>query len=281
MGAALTVTDSACAGSPGAALVSAPASYLQLLAQVLAVLVEPGASVVLVAHAAASHEAALSAAGVRSIPVPARFQTADLAAMADALAPDTRLVLLGNPDPVTGSFVSGDLLEAFLARMPAGVLVLLDESQGCVLPPALRHDSLRWLARHPGLLLCRQQDGQSQSVLLGAPALMRRLDGPLQTAVAAAGTDEPALALKAAALAQLRAGLSALDLHCLPSAADFVLCRVGDAAALLASLPAQPLAVRALVGEGMPQWLRVSVGSAAENEAFLAALAVALRGGHV
>ena len=279
MGAALTVTDSACAGSPGAALVSAPASYLQLLAQVLAVLVEPGASVVLVAHAAASHAAALSTAGVRGIPVPARFQTADLAAMADALAPDTRLVLLGNPDPVTGSFVSGDLLEAFLARMPAGVLVLLDESQGCVLPPALRHDSLRWLARHPGLLLCRQQDGQS--VLLGAPALMCRLDGPLQTAVAAAGTDEPALALKAAALAQLRAGLSALDLHCLPSAADFVLCRVGDAAALLASLPTQPLAVRALVGEGMPQWLRVSVGSATENEAFLAALAVALRGGHV
>lgn len=278
MGAALTVTDSACAGSPGAALVSAPASYLQLLAQVLAVLVEPGASVVLVAHAAASHEAALSAAGVRSIPVPARFQTADLAAMADALAPDTRLVLLGNPDPVTGSFVSGDLLEAFLARMPAGVLVLLDESQDCVLPPALRHDSLRWLARHPGLLLCRQQDGQS--VLLGAPALMCRLDCPLQTVVAAAG-EEPALALKAAALAQLRAGLSALDLHCLPSAADFVLCRVGDAATLLASLPTQPLAVRALVGEGMPQWLRVSVGSATENEAFLAALAVALRGGHV
>lgn len=278
MGAALTVTDSACAGVPCAALVSAPASYPQLLAQVLAVLVEPGASVVLVAHAAASHEAALSAAGVRGIPVPARFQTADLAAMADALAPDTRLVLLGNPDPVTGSFVSGDLLEAFLARMPAGVLVLLDESQGCVLPPALRHDSLRWLARHPGLLLCRQQDGQS--VLLGAPALMRRLGGPLQTVVAVAG-EEPALALKAAALAQLRAGLSALDLHCLPSAADFVLCRVGDAAALLASLPAQPLAVRALVGEGMPQWLRVSVGSATENEAFLAALAVALRGGHV
>lgn len=279
MGAALTVTDSACAGSPGAALVSAPASYLQLLAQVLGALVEPGASVVLVAHAAASHEAALSAAGVRSIPVPARFQTADLAAMADALAADTRLVLLGNPDPVTGSFVSGDLLEAFLARMPAGVLVLLDESQGCVLPPALRHDSLDWLARHPGLLLCRQQDGQS--VLLGAPALMRRLGGPLQTAVAAAGADEPALALRAAALAQLRAGLSALDLQSLPSAADFVLCRVGDAAALLTSLPAQPLAVRALVAEGMSQWLRVRVGSATENEAFLAALAVALRGGHV
>jgi histidinol-phosphate aminotransferase len=279
MGAALTMTDSACAGVPCAVLASAPASYLQLLAQVLGALVEPGASVVLVAHAAASHEAALSAAGVRSIPVPARFQTADLAAMADALAPDTRLVLLGNPDPVTGSFVSGDLLEAFLARMPAGVLVLLDESQNNVLPPALRHDSLRWPARHPGLLLCRQQDGQS--VLLGAPALMRRLDGPLQTAVAAAKTDAPALVLKAAALAQLRAGLSALDLHCLPSAADFVLCRVGDAAALLASLPAQPLAVRALVAEGMPQWLRVSVGSATENEAFLAALAVALRGGHV
>jgi len=62
----------------------------------------------------------------------------------------------------------------------------------------------------------------------------------------------------------------------LPSHGNFILARVGDAARIYADLLRQGVIVRPVAGYGLPEWLRITVGLPAENERFLAALALAL-----
>jgi histidinol-phosphate aminotransferase len=82
--------------------------------------------------------------------------------------------------------------------------------------------------------------------------------------------------LNRAGLSQLAAGFAALGVAALPSHGNFVLVRVGDAAAVYQRLLAQGVIVRPVANYGLPEWLRVSVGLPDENERFLKALAQAL-----
>jgi len=83
-------------------------------------------------------------------------------------------------------------------------------------------------------------------------------------------------ALNAAGMTQLAQGLAALGVRSLPSHGNFVLVRVGDAARVYDALLRQGVIVRPVANYGLPEWLRVTVGTAAENARFLAALAGAL-----
>lgn len=69
--------------------------------------------------------------------------------MRAAIAPDTRIVFIANPNNPTGTFVSGSALEGFLASVPDDVLVVLDEAYNEYLDPGVRYDSVAWLARFP------------------------------------------------------------------------------------------------------------------------------------
>jgi len=71
--------------------------------------------------------------------------------MADAIAPDTRLVFIANPNNPTGTFVPAPMIERFLAKVPADVVVVLDEAYNEYLPAELRFDSSEWL---PGIRIC-------------------------------------------------------------------------------------------------------------------------------
>jgi histidinol-phosphate aminotransferase len=65
-------------------------------------------------------------------------------------------------------------------------------------------------------------------------------------------------------------------LHYLRSRANFVLVQVGDAAAVNARLLRQGVIVRPVGVYGLPEWLRISVGTEAENTRCLAALRAAM-----
>jgi histidinol-phosphate aminotransferase len=78
-------------------------------------------------------------------------------------------------------------------------------------------------------------------------------------------------------LAQLYAGLTALDVEYVPSHGNFLLVKVGDAARINEALLTQGVIVRPVANYGLPEYLRVSVGLPAENDRFLAALKTALR----
>ena len=73
--------------------------------------------------------------------------------------------------------------------------------------------------------------------------------------------------------AQLQQGFAKLGLTFVPSYANFVLVKVGDAARVNLELLKRGVIVRPVAGDGLPEWLRVSIGLPHENQKFLEALA--------
>ena len=67
-----------------------------------------------------------------------------------------------------------------------------------------------------------------------------------------------------------------MKLEFIPSAANFILVRVGDGQKVFAELQKLGVIVRPMAGYQLPEWIRISIGSPAENQRCLAALRQAL-----
>ena len=251
----------------------------------------PEREAVFAQHAFAVYPLATQAAGAKGIQVPAKNFGHDLDAMLAAITPATRVVFIANPNDPTGTFIPGPELEAFLARVPADVLVVLDEAYTEYLAPDQRYDAIGWIARFPNLLVSRTFSkayglaGLRVGYGLGNPAvidLLNRVRQPFNVcsvglaAAAAALFDDDFLersyVANAAGMQQLTQGFQRLGLDWIPSAGNFVTFKVGDGAAVNAALLAQGVIVRPIGGYGMPEWLRVSIGLESENARFLEVL---------
>ncbi len=260
-----------------------------------AALLAPGCSCVYAQYSFGAYALATQARGARAIVVDALDYGHDLPRMAAALAPDTRLVYLANPNNPTGTFVPGAALLAFLERVPADVVVVLDEAYNEYLPPELRYDAIAWVRRFPNLLVSRTFSkayglaglrvgyGVAQADLSGLLNRVRLPFNVTSVAQAAAGAALQDAAFVRASYERNRAGLAALSaalgdlgLQIIPSYANFVLVRVGPAQQVYEQLLARGVIVRPVAGYGLPQWLRISVGLPAENARLLAALPAAL-----
>ena len=112
-----------------------------------------------VVHAWRSFEAypiAISLTGAAGVPVPVDAEGRhDLPAMAAAVGPRTRVVLVCTPNNPTGPAVHADELEAFLAAVPQHVVVVLDEAYLHFVRDAAVPDGERLLATHPNLVVLR------------------------------------------------------------------------------------------------------------------------------
>src|SRR6266700_4165120 len=96
--------------------------------QLLAAIGEPGAEVMYAWRSFEAYPILADLTGAESVRVPLRHDTHDLDAMAAAISPRTRLIFVCNPNNPTGTVVHTAELEAFLDRVPAGCLVVLDEA---------------------------------------------------------------------------------------------------------------------------------------------------------
>jgi histidinol-phosphate aminotransferase len=254
-----------------------------------------GVSSVYSAHAFAVYPLATQASGAISIVVPAKDFGHDLDAMAAAVRPDTRVVWIANPNNPTGTFVSAGEIEAFIARVPRNVMVVLDEAYHEYLPDEVQFDAMRWLQRFPNLVITRTFSkayglaGLRVGFAVAHPEvtdLMNRVRQPFnvsvlaQAAAVAALSDaafvERSRALNRRGLAQIAAGLDRLRRQYIPSFGNFLTFHAGAAADVYQRLLQQGVIVRPIAGYGMPEHLRVSIGLEAENERFLQALQVAL-----
>jgi len=265
---------------------------LELVAHAL---LQPGASAVYAQYSFQVYELATQETGARAIVVPARDFGHDLPAMRAAIAPDTRVVFIANPNNPTGTFLPAAEIEAFLASVPSEVVVVLDEAYNEYLDPSLRFEATQWVRRFPNLVLSRTFSkayglaGLRVGYAVAQPALtdlMNRVRQPFnvntiaQAAAVAALQDtaflERSRALNAQGVAMLSALFDELGLSYVPSYGNFVLVKVGDGAAVNEKLLRAGVIVRPVGNYGLPEWLRVSVGLPAENEAFATALRAAL-----
>src|SRR5947208_3490720 len=96
--------------------------------QLLAAFGEPGAEVMYAWRSFEAYPILADLTGAESVRVPLRHDTHDLDAMAAAISPRTRLIFVCNPSNPPGPVVHTAELEAFLDRVPAGCLVVLDEA---------------------------------------------------------------------------------------------------------------------------------------------------------
>lgn len=215
----------------------------------------------------------------------------DLDAMLAAISPRTSLVYLANPGNPTGTRLDNAQIEAFLARLPSHVVLLLDEAYREYALEA-QTDPVQWTDRCSNLLVTRTfskayglaglRVGYGVTTAALAKELQRvrppfSVSELAQAGAAAALDDREFLAETArvnrAGLEQLQAGFAALGLEYVPSSGNFVLVKVGDGKNVADALGSRGLIVRPVANYGLPEWLRVSVGLAEHNQRLLNALA--------
>ena len=266
-----------------------------LLEMAASVFLGPGTSAVYSQHCFAVYPLATQARGARAIEVPTKNWGHDLRAMRAAIAADTRVVFIANPNNPTGTFVPGAALEEFLREVPRDVAVVIDEAYTEYLPPDLRYDSVPWLKKYPNFILTR-----TFSKVYGLAGL-RVGFGLMQPDVADLfnrvrqpfNVNSLALAAATAALADtkfvaksvkmnrtgmdtLERAFKALGLEYIPSYANFITFRISQAAVVYQKLLRQGVIVRPIAGYGMPDHLRVTIGTPKESARFLKALEAAL-----
>jgi histidinol-phosphate aminotransferase len=261
---------------------------LELAAQAY---LRPGDEAIYSQHAFAVYPLATRARGAVGVEVPARDYGHDLARMRAAITPRTRIVFVANPNNPTGTLVAAAELLDFIASVPPGVLVVLDEAYNEYLEPADRCDSVGWIARFPNLLVSRTFSKAYGLAALrigygimdaGIADMLNRVRQPFnvnalaQAAALAALADvsyvDASRALNQMGLAQLAVGFAELGVEFLPSHGNFVLAKVGNAEQVYQRLLAQGVIVRPVANYGLPEWLRISVGLTDENDRFLAVL---------
>jgi histidinol-phosphate aminotransferase len=236
--------------------------------------------------------------GARVVAVPARDYGHDLDAMAAAVGERTRLIYVVNPNNPTGGWLDADALRRFLRRIPGSVLVVCDEAyfEYAHGTPGYPVDMPLWIDEFPNLVVLRtfSKAYGLAALRLGYavahPDCARWIDrcgqafkvNALAMAAGLAALDDDvhlarAIATNASGLRQLHAALAGMGLACIPSVANFISVDLGrDAAPVYRALLDRGVIVRPIANYGLPMHLRISVGTEAENERLIAALAESL-----
>lgn len=261
--------------------------------------VQPAQSVIYAQYSFAVYALATQAVGGRAIVVPAKSYGHDLAAIANSITADTRLIFIANPNNPTGTFIRADEIEAFLKVVPQNIVVVLDEAYNEYLALEQQYDSIAWVEQYPNLLVSRTLSkayglaGLRIGFGIAQPTitdLLNRIRQPfnvnsLAQAAAVAALNDTTFLQKSAKLnadgyRQLTQAFDAMDLEYVPSYGNFVLVKVGNddgaGARVNLALLKQGVIVRPVGNYGLPQWLRISIGLPEENEIFITALKKAL-----
>lgn len=257
-------------------------------------LLEPGAEVVYAWPSFSVYPQLAAASGARGIQVPLdRQHRHDLDAIAAEVTVATRLVIICNPNNPTSTAVGLEEIDAFLARIPRHVCVIVDEAY-CEFSLTIgdSYASLQLLERHPNLVLLRTFSkvyglaGLRAGYALCATDELRvateqvRQPFALNVAAQAAAVEalrhqdevERRVAATVAGREQLSEGLRALGLWVADSDANFVWVALGEGVEedeVVRGLAHRGVLVRAGRSLGAPGHLRVSVGTRTDNARLL------------
>jgi histidinol-phosphate aminotransferase len=269
----------------------------ELISMLLRAYAGPGSEVLYSRHGFLMYPIGAQAVGATPVAVPERELTADVDGFLARVTERTRLVFIANPNNPTGTYLSAAEIARLHAGLPANVVLAIDAAYAEFVN---RNDY------EPGIALVNRADNVVMlrtfskiyalaGLRLGwaycPPAIadvLNRIRGPFNVAA-------PALAAGVAAvedteaLARARAHndrwqpwlserLAALGLELTPSVGNFVLPRFPDDARHNADaahdfLHARGILIRKMGGYGLPQCLRITIGTGEEMEIVAAALA--------
>lgn len=268
---------------------------LSLLCQTL---LAPGLNAVTSERSFIVYSMTVQAAGARLIEAPMQADAFDPEAVLNAINSDTRIVFLANPNNPTGTMLEAATVERFLAHLPSHVVLVLDEAYYEFAQHFARFrrvnysNSLDYVHRGAGVVVLRTFSkahglaglrvgyGLGPAELLGYCARMRNtysVSSVAQAAAIAALDDEKHIervvennTIQSRDLTQ---GLTAQGYRVVPTWANFLCCDVGeDAANFAARLEEAGIAVRPLGPWGAQTCIRVTIGTADQNQALLKAV---------
>jgi histidinol-phosphate aminotransferase len=232
--------------------------------------------------------------GGKSVRVPPRSDYClDLDAIGAAITAQTRVVWLCSPNNPTGFVLSKNEMDEFMERLPDHVLVVFDEAYCDFVTEPDCVDSIHYVRQRRNVVVVRSFSKSCGLANLrvgygiAAPEIIEYLlhtvlpfnTGGAALAAAIASLDDYDFWVRTRELVQrerarMHGCLSEMGLTCLPSQANFLL--IIDppiaAPALVQALLRQAVVVRPMGGFGLPNALRVTIGSPEQNERFLAAM---------
>ncbi len=258
-----------------------------VLQQLMEAVGEQGAEVLYAWRSFEAYPPLADLAALTSVRVPLRDETHDLAAMAAAITPRTRLILVCNPNNPTGTVVRERELTEFLAQVPADCLVILDEAYREYIRDGDVPDGLSLYRDRPNVAVLRTFSkayglaGLRIGFLIGhepVAGAIRKTMLPFTVnaiaqaaAVASLDAEDELLERVEATVKERDRVLEALRAEgwTVPATeANFVWLRLGDQTTAFAqSCDAAAVSIRPYPGEGA----RISIGTPAANDAFLAA----------
>ena len=265
----------------------------------------PGKESLMSEHSFAVYALASQAVGATLVSVPAQSQNLghDLDGFSRRITANTAVVWIANPNNPTGSFIPGARLEAFISSVPTSVLVVLDEAYTEYLGEDDSYPAFEWVKRYPNLLVSRSFSKAyglaGLRVGYGVASeevtdLLNRVRQPFNVNSLALAAAEASIfdhefltrsaELNRQGMLQLQTGLQALGVGWLPSWGNFLLIDLQavnplepkPGAVVYEALLSKGVITRPVANYGLPGYLRVSIGTSKENEAFLKAMPFAL-----
>jgi len=213
----------------------------------------------------------------------------DLEAMSAAITDNTRLVFIANPNNPTGTQVTQEAIDSFMEKLPAHVIAVFDEAYFEFLdtpPDVLKHVHagknvvvLRTCSKIHGLAALRIGYGIAPNSIT---ALLQKARQPFNTnalaqvAALAALDDEDHIQktkdINREGLSFYEKAFKERGLEFVPSVANFILVRVGEGDRVFKEMLNQGVIIRAMSGYKLPDWVRISIGTPAENRRALEVL---------
>jgi len=259
---------------------------------VLRAFVTPEHEVMFAEHAFAMYPILTHIVGARPVMVKARDWGHDLDAMAESITSATRVVFIANPNNPTGTWLAKDALVAFLERIPDHVLVVLDEAYFEYVGEADYPDGVQLVKSYPNLVVTRTFSkvyglaGLRIGYGVSSPEIadfLNRVRPPFnanQLALVAAehalkDTDhlKNSIELNRNGMKQLVAAFEQLGIAYIPSVGNFISAKMPRSGKMVFdALLREGVIVRPVDNYGMPDYLRVTIGTPEENDKFVTAL---------
>ena len=254
----------------------------------------PGDDVITCQYAFIVYKLLATAFGVRTIETPSPEYQQDLDATLDSITSKTRLIFIPNPNNPTGTLIPEGAIDSFMSRVPDNIVVVFDEAYFEFLdaPP----DTLRFIRNGRNVVVLRtfSKIHGLAGLRIGyaiAPQeiteVLHKTRQPFNVnsiaqagAIAALGDDAHLRETKRVideGRAYLQEQFADMQIRFVPAAANFVMVNVGDGCAVFQKLLQRKIIVRPLKGYGLPEWVRISVGTMEENRKLIAALAEVIR----
>ena len=225
------------------------------------------------------------------VTVPMLSLTHDLDAMLAAIRPDTRVVFVANPNNPTGTIVTPEAIHDFMSQVPDHVIVVFDEAYVELLPVDHQPATLDYVRQGRNVIVLRTFSktyglaGLRVGYAIAPPsciALLNRVRQPFNVSAMALVAAEAALGddahvartrqLVTDGLRELCSAFETLGLSYVPSSVNFVLVEVGEGRSCFDALQKCGVIVRPMDGYGLPDHVRITVGTHDENQRCIDAL---------